>query len=84
MDIKTSWLFSIPTGIVKFLTTGTSFHLSREKVSFSLALQTFYLEGKQKKRRRTRRRGRGRRWERKGKGEKWNMNDREKREKREK
>jgi hypothetical protein len=31
MDVKSSWLFSIPTGIVKFLTTGTSFHLSREK-----------------------------------------------------
>jgi hypothetical protein len=31
MDLNSSWLFSIPSGIVKFLTTGTSFHLSREK-----------------------------------------------------
>jgi hypothetical protein len=31
MEVKSSWLFATPAGIVKFLTSGTSFHLSKEK-----------------------------------------------------
>lgn len=31
MDVKTSWLFSSPTGSVKFLTCGTSYQLLKEK-----------------------------------------------------
>ena len=32
MDVNSSWLFSSPTGDVKFITSGASYQLSKEKV----------------------------------------------------